>query len=180
MLKRITLLTLALILSGCGFHLRDQSDLPPELTKLYVGTKLNDPFLTNGIQQALLKSKVTLADNLTAAPYSIEILQSQLSRQFINLSSNAQTRSYELTLRVQYQLQDHSGKALLPPQTVVSQRPWLYNFNQVQGSASEGDTIIQEMYPDIGKQIVERLEAVNTKQALAAHHQIKFRNNTLT
>lgn len=177
MLKRITLLILISILSGCGFHLREQPQLPAELSKLYVGTKLNDPFLTSGIQQALLKAKVSLADNATAAPYSIEILQKQLDRQFINLSSNAQTRSYELTLRVQYQLQDHAGKALLPPQIVISQRPWLYNFNQVQGSASEGDTIIQEMYPDIAKQIVERLAAKNTQQVLATHH-AKFANKT--
>ncbi len=169
MLKSILISLVALQLSACGFQLRSQPELPPQLNPIFVATDLNDPFLTNGIQTALRKAKLTLAKTVKEAPYHIQILDKKLQRQFVNLSSNTQTRSYQLTLRVHYAVLDKNNKPLLPTQTVISHRPWLYNFNQVLGSSSEGDTIVKEMYPDISKQIVLRLAADDTKQALAKH-----------
>lgn len=98
-----TLVILSLI-SACGFRLRGDYLLAPELQTLYVSSSDIHGELTRVLKRHLKLNQVTLVKTFTTQYPELHVLSDNLARRTLSVFPNGQVAEYELIYSVRYQL----------------------------------------------------------------------------
>jgi LPS-assembly lipoprotein len=94
-----------LLLSACGFKLRGDYLLAPELQIIYVSSVDKHGELTRLVKQHLTINHVTVSKVYTSEIPELKILKDTLDRRTLSLFENGQVAEYELIYTVSYQIQ---------------------------------------------------------------------------
>lgn len=167
MMKFLISLFLLMTLSACGFHLRGDSHLPPELHALHLQTNTKSDF-TKELSSKLNTSGVHLTQTAKEAPLVLHVIDESVNRQLNSISSNAQLRYYTLAYSVHYQLLDKHNRQIIAPQVLTTSRHYSVNPHQLLGSQNEENTLIKEMQEELVSLLMNRLNAESVRTAL--HH----------
>jgi len=100
----ITLVLITSLLSGCGFKLRGDYLLAPELKTLYLSSEDIHGELTRTVKQHLMVNQVNVLDNPEQDKPELRILKDELNRRTLSVFANGQVAEYELIYTVNYQL----------------------------------------------------------------------------
>ena len=104
-LKRLILPTvLSLMVTSCGFQLRGDYLLAPELQTLYLSSVDKHGELTRLTRQHLVRNQVSLAETFSPQTPELHILKDELDRRTLSVFPNGQVAEYELIYTVKYQL----------------------------------------------------------------------------
>ncbi|NMP31026.1 hypothetical protein HII17_05555 [Thalassotalea sp. M1531] len=103
-LKAILLISCALTISACGFRLRGDFLLAPELQTLYVSSVDKHGELTRVVKQHLRINQVNLVDKYSVELPELRILKDELNRRTLSVFPNGQVAEYELIYTVKYEL----------------------------------------------------------------------------
>lgn len=95
---------LAVILSGCGFQLRGNYLLAPELQTIEFSSVDKFGELTRLVKQHLTINDVNLVSQSQKPVPQMRILQDNLDRRTLSLFPNGQVAEYELIYTVRYQI----------------------------------------------------------------------------
>lgn len=147
----------ALLLSGCGFHLRGPQalDFPtvhintPASTEL--GAQLRRLIATSGT--------TTVVEDAAQAEARLQILGNDRGREILSLTGAGKVREYQLTQTLRFQLLDKAGKPLIPPTSVSARREYTFDDSQVLGKAQEEELLYRDMQNDLVQQMMRRLAA---------------------
>jgi LPS-assembly lipoprotein len=157
--------SLAIIVAGCGFKLRGEADLPPELAKTYI--KTNRPpgappsSLARTLEDLLVANGVEVTESPLGATAVIELVEENIRRRVVASDSIGDTREYTFTLEVAYRVARPNGHALLPMDTIRLARDIIYAETEVLGR-QEGEAItLREMESSAAQTIVRRLETIH-------------------
>lgn len=162
MIWRLSLLLaiLAFALSGCGFQLRGEADLPPEM--LLTHMDVDDPYstLARRVQTLLEQNGVQFvsADRATAI---LEIPLNQVSTSVLTIADNARVREYRVSHTVQFRLLDAGGTELLTLQTLRQSREVSFDEQKILASSREQEYLKQDLAEDLARLLVSRLESVS-------------------
>lgn len=168
----LLLILLILGLTGCGFKLRGTDGLPLKLHQLYLQTDKIESPLTNELITALQTSGVILVKQPHEAPYSLHILNTELSQTVTSTSADMQVRNYLLTYSLQYQLVRNDGRYLFSPQTLIITRNYVANTAQMLNDSYELSTIKQGLRQDAINQLFERLKALKLERVTTDSHAV--------
>jgi LPS-assembly lipoprotein len=148
-----------LLLAGCGFHLRGQEELAPPFKKMYLQT--SDPYgqLSRNIRQYLKFSGVELTDSPQAAETVLAILHEYNSEQLLSIGGTQQTRQYNITLTVSFEVTAPDGRVLLPPESLSETRALTILSNQILGGSNEENNLYVQMRRAIVYDIISRLSS---------------------
>lgn len=97
-----TLLSAAL--TGCGFKLRGDYFLSPQLQTLYLSSVDQHGELTRIVKEHLLLNNIKLVKKTFPNVPEIKILKDSLDRRTLSVFSNGQVAEYELIYSVNYEL----------------------------------------------------------------------------
>jgi len=161
----VTLLALclpALLLTGCGFHLRGAAQLP--FNTLYLQVGYTSP-LGNEIRRTLRTSNVRLVDSPATADATLIILSELREKQILSLSGQGTVREYQLRYRIGYQVTDGKATILIAPTEIVLKRDVSYNDSQVLAKEAEEANLYRDMQSDAVNQLVRRLQAAKLPSA---------------
>jgi len=100
----MSLVLIALIFSGCGFKLRGNYLLAPELQTLVVSSVDKHGELTRFLKEHLTLNQVTLLKASSEKVPEIRVLKDTLDRRTLSVFPNGQVAEYELIYTVRYQL----------------------------------------------------------------------------
>lgn len=100
----IVISTLALLLNGCGFQLRGNYLLAPELQTIEFSSVDKHGELTRLVKQHLTINDVKLVTSSARAIPQMRILQDSLDRRTLSVFPNGQVAEYELIYTVRYQI----------------------------------------------------------------------------
>lgn len=156
---------LALIVAGCGFHLRGNmkngGSLPYKTLHIALPDN-SDVGLTLG---RFVDSMGTT--ELVATPGEAEAVFQQLydNREKSILSVNAQglVREYQLRQRYGFRVVDSKGKVLVPPQEISLQRDISYDDSAVLAKGSEEALLWRDLQMDLVMQILRRITTIKPK-----------------
>jgi len=152
------LLVLALLITGCGFHLRGAIELPALYEKVHlVDRGYSD--ISKPLVQAFKSAGVEMVSSPSAATSVITLLSRGTQRRALNVGGK-EIREYELQLDVSFVVQNNKGTQLGDPQTVTVLRNYRNDPNDVLGKSNEENIIRQEMNQTAVMQILRRLKAV--------------------
>ncbi|MCX8581099.1 MULTISPECIES: LPS assembly lipoprotein LptE [unclassified Gilliamella] len=155
------LMLLAISLTGCGFHLQYETEVPARFKTLsYVS---GDPYgrLSRNIKELLRDNKVTLANINDPANYpSLRIVGDSLSKSTISIYQDGKAAEYQLVLTIQAQVVI-AGEQIHPINVRVF-RTFFDNPAAALAKTVEQNLIEDEMYKQAAKQIIRKLKSVDT------------------
>lgn len=99
-----SIMLLALVLAGCGFRLRGEYLLAPELQSLYVSSIDQQGELTRALKQHLKLNQVSILSSPSIDAPELRLLKDGLDRRTLSVFANGQVAEYELIYTVSYQL----------------------------------------------------------------------------
>lgn len=100
----ISISLMVLMLTACGFKLRGDYLLAPELQTLYVSSIDKHGELTRIIKQHLSLNQVSVLNKFAKNTSQMHILKDSLDRRTLSVFPNGQVAEYELIYTVRYQL----------------------------------------------------------------------------
>lgn len=149
----------ALVLAGCGFHLRDAIRLPAAIGPVRVVAR--DPYspLAQSLARALDRAGAVAARADDPDATTLRILSEQWGD--TPLSVDAQGRSQEYTLRhaVVFVMRRADGTVVVPQQVVELSRDYLAIPNQSIGVDSEREILADELRREMAAAILRRIDA---------------------
>lgn len=161
------LLATALMLAGCGFHLRGTGSAQLALKSISVTATNAHGDMQRTLERALKEGGVKLLPS-GQAPYSIRLISDRRTRRSVATSSDVTVSEYGLQLQVKFAVFDASGKQVIGPTTVSTERIYQFDNNSLVGNTEQEKLLNKEMRRDLAEQIIRRVDA--TIRARANKH----------
>jgi LPS-assembly lipoprotein len=162
-LPTLMLVLSALLSSGCGYHLRGEASLPPEMQKTRL--IINDEYstLARRLRVLLERSGVEFvaADQASAI---LEIPQSQIVTEVLTIADNARVREYRVTATVKFRLTDTRGQELIGWQTLRQSREISFDEQRILASSREQEYLREDLAETMAQLLVARLESLYVSQ----------------
>ncbi|MFZ1639990.1 MAG: LPS assembly lipoprotein LptE [Candidatus Contendobacter sp.] len=159
-------LLLVLLLAGCGFQLRGQAQLPPELAVIYVQSQqaigMPPGILSRKLPLLLASNGVTVTRDPAQATATITILREGSGRRAVAADRFDIKRVYWLVYSVAYQVTLANGKTLIAEEGLSANRALLFDENRVLGFEAAQESLVDSMADDLAWQIIRRLQAIKS------------------
>jgi LPS-assembly lipoprotein len=150
---------LALLVSACGFHLRNALTLPPDLGPVRVESR--DPYspLALSLEQALRRAGAEVVEVPSRDVAVLDIVSERWAN--MPLSVDAQGRALEYTLRyaVFFELRDADGTTVVPQQGVELMRDYVSPPENTIGTDSESEILARELRREMIAAVLRRIDA---------------------
>ena len=159
-------LVLAALLAGCGFQLRKEAQLPPSMQRVHLEIADASSRLAKDLTTALPRSGAQVVDTIGPDTAVLKISASTFSTDVLSVGGTARANEYAIRYHVEFEVQDASGTAILPKQTIELTREFTFDATQALGIAAETDLLSKELERDMVQTILRRLQALahaNTK-----------------
>lgn len=157
---------LSLVSVSCGFHLRGAYELPPEMAVTYVKTSNSNSELVRNLKRTLGASDIRLVDSPRQAGAVLRVFGENHSRRVLSVDSRGRAREYELIYRVSFELTASGTDLHVEPQTLILEREFLFDPEDVLGKGREEATLISDMQQDVVRLLMLRLQAAGSEKCL--------------
>lgn len=159
-ISKVVLIFLLFALSACGFHLRGQVQLAPQLSKVYIeGGNPYDP-LVRDLTRALTGAGAAVVEDPQSATAVLQILNNSGDRRVLSVRSTGKVQEYELYQTFTFRVRDAAGKELLAAQPLELTREYLFDVNDVLSTSNEEESLRRDMRRDLVRLAMLRLEAL--------------------
>ncbi len=152
------ILLMAVIISGCGFHLRGDIILPALYERVHVVDKGYSD-VGKSLSRALENVGSKIVSSPEAATAVVTVLSRGTQRRALNVGGN-RVREYELQLNITFVVQDREGVQLAGQQTVSVVRNFKNDRNNVLAKDNEEQIIRKEMMQPAIIQVLRRMKAI--------------------
>jgi len=155
----------ALTLGACGFHLRGEVKLTPELQRVVVTS--SDPAgpLKRSVEDAMKRAGATIA---TAAGEGVgEIRMTGVNMQNLvgSVGANARVNEFNMVYHVDLEIVDGAGKTVLEKQPLEQTRSYTFDQTQAAGAGAQQDVIRRAMERDMAQAVMRKIDSVERRLA---------------
>jgi len=152
-----------LLLSGCGFQLRQPASLP--FKTLFLITPRQSNMATDLLRALTTHSELkvlTQANEMTSAEVVLEVMSEVRDRVVVGLNASGQVRDLQLRLRVKFRLRTPQGKVLIQEVELQQQRDLSFLESAALAKEIEENMMYRDMQTDIVQQMMRRMAAVKS------------------
>lgn len=162
MSKRLLLLILSLTLvSGCGFKLRADFELPSVLSRIAIvggNRSLNEQFREQ-LREKRQQSSTALTETDSGGA-TLFISKSEFQSTVRSVDKNGLATSHDYIYTIEYNVTDDNGAVVQPLATLSQHRTLDYQPEQALAIAAEEEFLKQEMEQEIVLQLLRRLSRI--------------------
>ncbi|WP_392565741.1 LPS assembly lipoprotein LptE [Utexia brackfieldae] len=154
------ILLITFLLSGCGFHLQDKTEVPKQFKTMSLYSLEPYSALVRDVKYALKINGVNLVDATddVSVP-SLRLMQYEISRNTVSVYQDGKAAEYQLILDVDAQVVI-AGKDIYPIKVKIF-RSFFDNPAAALAKDTEQNLIKNEMYSQAAEQLIRKLKAVN-------------------
>lgn len=148
---------LLLSLAGCGFQLRQPTDVP------YERIALSGFQPRSAMAEALrreLPARVRIVEPAAQAQVQVVADEDVLHRTVVASTAAGQVREFRLRVRLRFHFANPAGEALGGVTELEQMRDLSYAETAALGKEAEEAELLREMRADIARQVVRRLAAL--------------------
>ena len=149
-----TYLIISLLISGCGFQLRGNIDLPSELKQIAVVSE-NYSDLVNNLNQSLSNSDIQVVNKSDKNLYRVKIISEVFNRRQLSINISGRVNEYELIYNVTYQISSPDKKS--KQETFSLYRDYSFDENNIMGNTDREAQIRREMVSNAASLIFTKL-----------------------
>jgi LPS-assembly lipoprotein len=153
-------LALALVLSACGFHLRDALVLPSDFGPVRVASTDRYSSLPDSLTRSIERAGAQIAapDDTTATV--IDLLSERWGNTPISVDQFGRAQEYSLRYAVVFEVRRADGSKPVPRQAVELSRDYVSSPTDSIGEESERELLEKELRREMAASIIRRLDAV--------------------
>jgi LPS-assembly lipoprotein len=145
-----------MLLAGCGFRLRGNTDLP--FQTLYV------PNADSGIALDLKRNlqagtQTRVVNDAKQAEAVLVFSEENREKNILSLTGQGRVREFQLRYRVGFRVHDNKGADYVPQNVIVLTRDITFNDTDVLAKEAEEQLLFRDMQSDMVQQIMRRLAA---------------------
>jgi LPS-assembly lipoprotein len=157
--RLIVLVSIALLVSACGFHLQGRTPLPVDLQTTRVLAEDAQTDFVQGLRRALITSGGKLTDNAERATGTVRIHRDEVTQKILSVSANNTPREYEMTYTVEFSVEG-AGVELLPSQKVSLTRDYSFDETKLLAKENEEAILREGMARDLVSIVMRRLASI--------------------
>ena len=164
-IKLLTTVSVLVLLSACGFHLRGQLAVPEYVQPLYLAGANPNGDLHREVRLALERADVELATAPSEANYQLILLEEERDRRTLTIGSGAESAEYALIETARFEVRNQAGEVVLGPRELSERRVILNDPNNPTGTAQEEAMLFREMVRSLATRIAGQLRALKAPTA---------------
>jgi len=157
MFRSAALLALTLCLAACGFQLRKDVALPPELSRLRLEVADDFSPLGRNLAAALERGGATLTTDPDAAVLRVPV--DQVGSRALTVGETGRVQEYQLRHVAEIELLAADGRVLVPRQAIELSRDYTFDTAQALGSPGEEEVVREELQREMVQAILRRIAA---------------------
>lgn len=155
--RRLALLGLT-ALTGCGFELRHEPELPFKTLAL-TGFPPDSP-LALGLKRQIKRTPVQLVDDPSRAQVVLEVTREIRDRTVVASTTVGQVLEWQLRLQFDYLIRTAAGELLVPKVELRLSRDMNYTETAALAKEQEATNLYNAMHSDAIAQVMRRLAVV--------------------
>jgi LPS-assembly lipoprotein len=158
---------IAVILSGCGWHLQAVRPLSAELLPVYLQLTDTHSVFARSLQQGLESAGIETTRDLARAGSVLSVTQDKSTRQISSVSAFNQPQQYQIDYQVEYRFERHdkagqsvsgvTATQLIPSQMISASRTMSYDVTLALAKDREARAIEELLAEQLTQQILRRL-----------------------
>ena len=158
--RALLLLAASALVAGCGFHLRNEADIPYQ--SIYIESSGPSP-VADDLRQMITRSghPEKLASSPAKAERIIQIMEETGQMLILAINGAGTVSEYQLQYRVKYRLLTPDGKQVVAPATIFLTRNMNYNPSLPYAYGNEEQFLNNDMQSDVAHQILHRLAVLH-------------------
>ena len=169
MIRALTVVLLALVLSACGFRLREALVLPEGVSAIRVTSRDDYSPLAQSLERSLERAGARLVDARSSERVATLALRSERwDSTPLSLDQFGRAQEYTLRYAVVFALVDADGNEVVPQQAVEMSRDYIRVPTDATGSDSESELLGREMQREMSAAILRRIDAATRELRNAA------------
>ena len=157
---RVLLLIITLIISGCGWQLRNSEIVASSLGTVYLSSKIGDTALTKELRRAISIYGVSIGNTKAESNYIVVLVDFRQNSRIASINSRGRVAEYQLNEDVDFYITDADDKQILSLSTASVERVYEFREEDILASSNEEKRILKEMRGEIVRQILNRLRAL--------------------
>ena len=161
-------MSLALLLAGCGFHLREPLKLPPDLAGVQVVAR--DPYspLAQALTRSLERAGFEVPEGEIEGAAVLRIHSERWNSQAISVDQFGRGQEYTLRYAAVFSMVGGDGVEVAPEQIIELSRDYLSLPGNSTGTESEREMLAREMQKEMAAAVLRRIDSVNRAREEAA------------
>lgn len=160
MIRRSLPIVLALALSACGFHLRNELVLPSDTAPVRVSSVDRYSPLADSLTQSIKRAGVKIAESGDETATVLDLLSERWGDTPTSVDQFGRAQEFSLRYAVVFELRQADGTKLVPRQAVELARDYISNPTNAIGTEGEREVLVKEMRREMAASIIRRLGAV--------------------
>jgi LPS-assembly lipoprotein len=154
------LLIITLIISGCGWQLRDSQIAASSIGAVYLSSSDTNSVLTKELRRALSTYGVHSGVTKAESKYVVVIVDFRQNTRIASINSSGRVAEYQLNEDVDFYITDPEDNQVLSLSTASVERVYEFREEDILASSNEEQRILTEMRSEIVRQILNRLRAL--------------------
>lgn len=152
------ILTISLLTTACGYHLRGAYDLPAAMKSIFL--QGGSPTLRDQLNAVLKSSSGQLADSPEKADIVLRIFNDGIERRVLSLSERGRSNEIELAGHLEFELLNAKNGVVVAREPIEFRREYFNDQQDVIAKDNEETVIRKEMYQQVVRQIINRSRSV--------------------
>ena len=155
------LITVTLILSACGFHLRgSQTAASADFSNIYIRS-VGANKLTAEVKSQLQIAGVNTSQSSEGAEYILTLAKESIQRSVLSVSAETgKVEEYQLELRAKMSVSKAGGETLLLNEPLHEPRDFVFDAEAVLGKFTEEKVIREELIRQAALQVIRTINSV--------------------
>jgi len=155
----LLLVALATLLGGCGFQLRGNPVVPPEMSRTYIATDDHYSLFYRTFQTQLENAGAEIVDSPGDATAEFVILSDDTGQRVLSVSARNVPTEFEVYYTVYYTVRG-GEKTLLEPQLQTLTRDYTYDETRVLGKAREEELLREAIVDDLVRLVLIQVSSI--------------------
>lgn len=156
---RYTVLVISLSLTACGFQLRTQPDIPPEMSRTYIATTDSFSLFYRKLRNELVKAGVEVVNSPADATAVFSILADDTDQRVLSVSARNVPREFEVYYRINYSV-ENGNQSVVEPRSLTLTRDYTYDETLVLGKAREEELLREAIVDDLVRIVLRQLSSL--------------------
>lgn len=157
--KRLIWVSLALVLSGCGFQMRGDWRLPVSMSQTAISGSYSGALYTELVKHFRSASASISKVSGASTTAQLRFYEDQMGRRTLSIGRTGKALEYELFYIVAFDVADSKGRVIVPRQRLNLTRDYLFEETNVIGSDKQENLLRTNLRQDMVGLIMRRLQA---------------------
>ncbi|MEX2125552.1 MAG: LPS assembly lipoprotein LptE [Woeseia sp.] len=151
--------TLATSIAGCGFQLRSDPVVPPEMARTYIATDDRYSPFYRRFREQLERAGAEVVASPVDATAEFSVLADDTGQRVLSVSARNVPTEFEVYYSIHYTVRS-GERTLLEPQLQTLTRDYTYDETRVLGKAREEELLREAIVDDLVRLVLIQLSSI--------------------